>query len=517
MTDVGRGLLVVLILLSAGLAGCNNAEVPEPEEPAAVEPPREARILAVWDGPAAACPLVNWPEVGVIGSLVYGTLFRLDDEMALEPHLAEEVVVEGDLVTLRLRPDLLWHDGREVTAADVEFTLHTLLDPEFTGADPGLEFDFISGARQYRTGEADRIEGIRVEDETTLHLSVAAGAGLWNLYFLSPVPRHLFDEVPAGEMEDALRREPPVGCGPFWVEEARETDAGVQLELVQFLDFPLEGGDLERATVLICSQMPPEEELDFDVIVASGLLNPPVPAGFTVRRVAGGGFEYLGLNLRNPVLGQAGVRQAIALAVDRERVAEDLFGEHARKVDSPLPWAAEEEVARRERDPEAAQTILAEAGFARGDDGWLRTPEEELVRLYLGYPAGDTRRKMAAEGIAADLAEIGIRADPVGIDRDLLLYNLYVRNRFDMYLLAMPWRMSSCPTTWGDGNIWGWAGLESETEEWVLRVTEDLPIIPLAQPETIVMISADLNPALSWNVPILGDLFLWTWGSEAGN
>lgn len=504
----------MLIVLSLALGGCE----PEAEEPEVPEPPRGLRVLAVWDGPAVMSPLMNWPETGVIGSLLYGTLFYLDADLEPQPYLAEQITAAGDRVILRLRPDLVWHDGRKVTAEDIEFTLHALLDPGFTGSDPASEFDFIAGARQFRTGEADRISGVQVHDEVTVRFTVEPGAGLWNLYFLSPVPRHVLGDISPEELEGALRRESPVGCGPYRFDSAREVDLGTEVDLVPFPDFPLEGGDVEQVTLLLSSQMPPGEDLDFDVIFVSGLLAPPIPDGFSVQILPSEGFEYLGLNLRDPVLGQAEVRRAIAGVVDRERVAEDLFGEHARIVDSPVPWTAGEDVVRHAHNPEEAGALLAVAGFVRGDDGWLRTPEEEVVRLYLAYPTGDVRRQRAAEGIAADLAEIGIRVDPIPVRTDLLLHNLHVRNRFDMYLLAMPWRMSSSQATWGPGNIWGYEGFSGQWEDdWVRRVTGDLPVVFLAHPDHLLLVSDDLEMVPPWNAPPLGNLFLWTWAAEAGN
>ncbi len=517
MTRAGRRLLLVLIVLSLAVGGC-GPETVEPEPEPEPEPSRELRVLAVWDGAAVLNPLVNWPEAGVTAGLMYGTLFHLDGDRNLQPYLAEEMTSVGSRVTLKLRPDLMWHDGREVTADDIEFTLHTLLDPEFTGADPGSEFDFIAGARQFRTGAAERIAGIDVQDEWTIRFTVEPGAGLWNLYFLSPVPRHVLGDIPPGELEDAMRRESPIGSGPYRFEDAREVDLGTEIELAWFPEFPLEGGEIERATVLLSPQVPAGEDPDFDVILVSGLLSPPVPEGFSSQKLLAEGFEYLGMNLRDPVLGQAQVRRAIAGAVDRRRVAEDLFGEHAQLVDAPVPWASEEELARHVFNPEAAEIRLTGAGFTRDDDGWMRTPEGEAVRLYLAYPTGDVRRERAAEGIAADLAEIGIRVDPVQIQGDLLLHNLHVRNRFDMYLLAMPWEMSSPRSTWGAGNIWGYEALQSDRrDDWVFAVTEDLPVLFLADPGSILMISSDLAPVASWSIPPLGDLFLWTWTTEAGN
>ena len=67
---------------------------------------------------------------GDLVRLLYAGLFRIDDHGAVVPDLAErfDISADGKTVTVVLRPGVRWHDGAEITANDVLFTIHLLQD-----------------------------------------------------------------------------------------------------------------------------------------------------------------------------------------------------------------------------------------------------------------------------------------------------------------------------------------------------------------------------------------------------
>ena len=103
----------------------------------------------------------------------------------------------------------------------------------------------------------------------------------------------------------------------------------------------------------------------------------------------GANFSYLGFNLEDPVLSYREIRQALALATDREALIRYLLRAQAKLAGGALPpdhWAAEPNVAQYPYDPARAEQVLDAAGFPRKQDGirahlTLKCSTEEQARL----------------------------------------------------------------------------------------------------------------------------------------
>jgi peptide/nickel transport system substrate-binding protein len=118
-------------------------------------------------------------------------------------------------------------------------------------------------------------------------------------------------------------------------------------------------------------------------------------------------YAYLAFNLRDPILRDVRVRQAIAYAIDRESIIHYLLRDLARPADSVLPqqhWAYDGDVARYPHDPQRARSLLDQAGYAAGNDGYrfhlnMKTSTEESTRLLTAV----LQQQLREVGIALDI------------------------------------------------------------------------------------------------------------------
>ncbi|HXA84755.1 MAG TPA: ABC transporter substrate-binding protein, partial [Candidatus Dormibacteraeota bacterium] len=118
-------------------------------------------------------------------------------------------------------------------------------------------------------------------------------------------------------------------------------------------------------------------------------------------------MAYLAFNLRDPILKDVRVRQALAYAIDRAAVLHYLFGDEGRLADSVLPpqhWAYNGDVAHYPYDPAKANAVLDAAGYTRGADGvrfhlTMKTSTEETTRLL----AAVMQQQLRQVGIALDI------------------------------------------------------------------------------------------------------------------
>ncbi len=126
-----------------------------------------------------------------------------------------------------------------------------------------------------------------------------------------------------------------------------------------------------------------------------------------VEDTGGTEIQYLAFNLRDPLLKDARVRQAIACAINRPIIINTLLGGHAQLASSLLPanhWAWSGAVPQYDYDPARADHLLDQAGYPRGSNGvrmhiTMKTSTSEDVRLL----AAVLQQQLAAVGIALDL------------------------------------------------------------------------------------------------------------------
>jgi peptide/nickel transport system substrate-binding protein len=401
------------------------AEEPATEEPAAEEPTEE---------PAAQVPagegcghdiLIGINGDGQSVNPLYGsdssTVFRTDqiseplvflDWETLEPipWLAEswEISDDGRTYTFTLREGPQWPDGTPLTAQDFEFTLETIISPDYTGPWQGLYADIV-GADAKIAGDADEVEGIEVIDDRTFELNLNEPNAAFLVIAarnLKPIPRHLLE----GEtltLEHPFMLD-PIGVGPYRVAERLPGDH-TTLELKD----NYWGGVEPVCARTITERIIPDMEALASAIESGSVdqMNPLEPRyilrfndnpDINVNQVPASIQDGLWFNLENEYLASKEVRQAIAMTVNPQEFADTVLGGVQAPAFSPLApasWAYDASIQQPEQNLERARELLEEAGYGDGFTVTIRTN------------AGNTTRERMATYLQAQLAEIGITAE----------------------------------------------------------------------------------------------------------
>lgn len=371
--------------------------------------------LAVFASPNNLDPRVGTDDVSQkIHLLVYDYLLTFDDRLRVVPGLAERwEQPDPQTYLVTLRRGVQFHDGHELTSADVVYTFTSLLDPDFVSARKGA----------YRL--LDRVEAV---DRYTVRFVLKQPFGSFPVNLVLPI-------VPAGAGPDL--RTHPVGTGPYKfvryavddrVELARfdgyfrgpAKNAGVTLKIVP--DDIMRGLELRKGTVdLVVNDLSPDivEQLETD-------------EGLHVETSPGTDYAYLGLNLRDPVLSDVRVRQAVAYAIDRHAIVQYLrrgLAQPASGILSPASWAYEPDLFQFDHDPARARALLDEAGYPDPDgDG----PAPRL-HLTLKVSTNEFFRLQAAV-IQSDLRAVGIDLD-VRSHEFATLYADVLAGNFQMFSL----------------------------------------------------------------------------------
>jgi peptide/nickel transport system substrate-binding protein len=377
--------------------------------------PPDVITVAVFASPTNFDPRVATDEVSQkVAQLVYDNLFNLDDRLRVGPGLAlrwEQPDPTTYLVFLR--QGVRFHDGHELTAADVVHTFASLIDPAFISA---------------RKGAYVLLQRVEAVDPYTVKFTLKEPFGSFPIQLVLPV-------VPAGAGGEL--RQHPVGTGPYRFVRYAVDD---RIELAAFADY--HGGAPRNAGLLL--KIVPDEIMrglelrkgSVDLVVND--LTPDTverlrdDGKVQITQSIGTDYSYVGVNMRDPVLSDRRVRHAIGYAIDRTAIVEHLrqgLAQAAVGVVPPVSWAFAPDVFQFTHDPARARALLDEAGF-RDPDGDGPAPR---LRLTLKVSTNEFYRLQAAV-IQQNLKDAGIELD-VRSYEFATLYADVLRGNFQLFTL----------------------------------------------------------------------------------
>jgi peptide/nickel transport system substrate-binding protein len=336
------------------------------------------------------------PRVGLdaqserIDDLIFDDLLTRDAHLNIAPGLAERWDVPDPLTYIfHLRPGVKFHDGRSLTARDVKWTFDSLLQGKIRSVKSAV-YRFV-----------DHIDA-RDDHTVVFHLKEPFATLLWNL------SDGAIGIVPYGSGDEISRQ--PIGTGPFHfvgaeqdkeVVIARNNDYwGVkpQLQRVRFVVVP-------DTTTRALELRKGSADIAINALTSDMVLTLERDPNLAVLHAPGTVLAYLAFNLRDPILKDVRVRQALAYAIDRRPMLEYLLRGLARPANSVLPpesWAYNGDVPAHDHNPERARQLLEQAGY----------PVVNGVRFHLTMKASteESTRLMAAV-LQQQLREVEIALD----------------------------------------------------------------------------------------------------------
>jgi peptide/nickel transport system substrate-binding protein len=374
------------------LAGCSSA-VGETNGGSGGDGPTEGGVLrigATSDIVPATIFTNSSDATNTLVGAVYDSLVDYPlDSLDPQPRLATdwELAEDGESLTLQLRDDVTFHSGREFTSEDVEFSIKTWADPAWT-------------VQLQRTAAA--VTGFDTSDPHAITLEFAHPlSNVFDLLDMLPIiDSESFDQLKEGQAY--------VGTGPFvfesWtpnskIELSRNEDYWGDAPLLEGVDISIVSDPQAQVSQLRSGQL--------DLVTGASnrdLESLGADSKFQVQQFAGSENElYVGADLTNPDLQDLELRRAIAYALDRERIVDEVF----RGVGSPvnLPWADYSPA----YDAEANQTYSLDEAKAKD----LVSKLGDLPTLDLNYPAGNANYEAVAQIVQANLEAVGIRTELV--------------------------------------------------------------------------------------------------------
>jgi ABC-type transport system substrate-binding protein len=379
--------------------------------------------------------IYSMPE-GILAMMLHRPLLDYDENERLVPMLAEDlpsISPDGLTYKFRLKPGVLFSNGREVVAEDVAYSLERHLDPR--SAEGCLSYYLnIQGAAAFRRArsnelwlltrsarggnqrwlEPTNVAGLRASNRYTLEIQLNQP----DLVFSDIMARPLSVVLPREEVERVDKRfgQHPIGCGPFVLKEWKR---GVELRLERNPHYFLPGRPYLDAVELLIGVDESTQIMMFERGELDWVSSIPDPDYLRLKRhpryhhcielVEGNDAVYISLNCELPPFTDQRVRWALNYAVNKEHLLKVLLhrGVIARGVLPNSIKGFNPNLPGYPFDPEKAKALPAEAGYTNSRPiRFLVASDSSLSRKIAAVIEQDMRKV----GVKLDLKEVSFLA-----------------------------------------------------------------------------------------------------------
>jgi peptide/nickel transport system substrate-binding protein len=344
--------------------------------------------------------------------------------------------------TYKIRPDLKWSDGKPLTARDAAYTFNRVINGDIEQTNYG--------------GYTSNITRAEAEDDTTLVLYVKRPSPIMYQLAVYILPEHIWKDIDAKKVKSYKNEpengEPVVGGGPYVLVERRKG------EFLRFAANPNFYAGKPAADEVVfrvykntdaIAEALRKGEVDYANDLSANVFNSLANTdGITTVPSVYSGFNQIAFNMGAALtdgtpIGDGSklvldpqVRLAIAQAIDRQVLADKVYGGFARPgttIIPPLYANLHLEPANPVSfDLEAANATLEAAGYTMGDDGVRVSPDGERMSLRLLGRQESSESQKVVEYVKDWLSQIGIEAKVRIVSEDSL-YEKVGNGDFDMF------------------------------------------------------------------------------------
>lgn len=343
-----------------------------------------------------------------ISRLVYSSLFRLDDSLAIQPDLAEKYEISEDKTeyTIFLRKNVSWHDGQPFTANDVVFTIRSIQTPEYGSP-------LISAFQG--------VEVNKIDDSTVRFKLKQPYAPFLASLTVGITPQHVWENIAPKNASLAEQMLKPIGTGPFKFSELitkRRTGEITNLHLVRNTGYYGQRPYLNEVVFNFYSshqdavQALTSGKVDGVSFLPLQLLeNVTKKNSLDIHRILLPQYFALFFNQeKSATLKDANIRNALALATNRQAIINEALSNEGEALQVPLPLNSQEGQPSINFDPEAARKVLDDAGWKDIDGDGVR--EKDNQRLHLKITTTDWPEYVhTAEVVQKQWRDIGIESE----------------------------------------------------------------------------------------------------------
>ena len=346
-------------------------------------------------------------------------------------------VAERSITVTMVPDDIRWHDGVPLTLDDLVFSFEVIADPDYDGIRWTAENQNIVGIVDFHNGLVDHIPGLVLSDdnrELKMYFYEFPPSMLHFGFWTSPLPRHIFGDVPVAEIADHYHsRIAPIGWGPFIVQNVVP---GESVHLVANENFWLGRPYLDEIIMQVVSdELVPSmlQQGEFDISIFPNQFFPDhsSPTNFHYLGDITNVFSIWSFNLGHMAedgtsvvtdlanagpVGDVRMRRALGFGVNELELTDGYFHGLRFPATTIIPPGhsvfMDSNLTGFNFDPERANAYLDDAGFLDIDgDGFREDQNGEQMTLQLLVRAGEEWNILSQFYMQQWADNIGVRVE----------------------------------------------------------------------------------------------------------
>jgi peptide/nickel transport system substrate-binding protein len=345
-----------------------------------------------------------------VSRLLFSGLLTYNEQNQLVGDLAAswEVDPKATVYTVRLKPNIVWHDGKPLTADDVVFTFKAIQNPD---AKSPLQLSWAN------------IKIEKVSNTVVRFTLPNAYSPFLHSLTTGIVPEHLLKDIPVAQLRSAaFNNKQPIGSGPFkWQSITVSGDQTAQsqrqrIQLVRFDDFHGVAAKIDGITFTTFQNIDDLKQSfkERKIMSAIGMSHnqAKMEDGSTLMSYPETASTMLFLKNSNPILADANVRRAIVSGTNVPELVSEL-GYPVIPVNEPLLKSQigyNPALAQRSYNKVEAMKLLDQAGWVLPAGKTIREKAGKQLSLKLVSESNPEYSKLTA-AIQKQWGDIGVNAD----------------------------------------------------------------------------------------------------------
>lgn len=348
-----------------------------------------------------------------VSRLLFNSILTYDDKGALVNDLAETVTRSDDGLkyTVTLRKGTLWHDGRELSSADIIYTYKAIQNPD-TKSPYNISW-----------------QGVKIEapDEYTVTFTLPSALNSFPLSLTNGiVPEHILSKLTYSELRSSEFNVRPIGTGPFQfskvvrIDDFESVTKRQRIEMVRNDAYFKGRPSLDAFVIYALSSEDDLREYLASKQIDSAIFNSSpdftgVTDTYTVTPVPLLAGAYLFFNTSKAPFDNVEFRRAIALAIDTSDIVSTL-GFPVQKIDSPLlpvHTGYDRAIVQTGYDTTASSALLDKLGWVRPDSNSIRVKEGVSLEMTITTLEGSDFSRVAVEIQDRLKSELGVKVNIV--------------------------------------------------------------------------------------------------------
>lgn len=475
--------IISLALCLVILAGCTSDTVNEETTEITTQsqqtsqkqtPTKGGTLTLTMLNPTTLNPLENEDiTVDNVLKLIYEPLFNIDNNMQIQPNIAESYSIDGKTLTIKVKDNLYWQDGKAIGADDVVYSLDTIKD---AGGSAVYKANMVNISSYEQTG-----------DKTlNVYYKSPVGAAIYNMTF-PIIPKHYFRGNKDADMN-------PMGSG-YYAFDSYKLANKLTLKAAKGIN-----GEpyISQINVLVVSDEDTAEKTvennlsDAYVISAENLGEIKGDITSSAILCTSNKFEFAGFNTRNRLFATGDLRQAMVQLMNIDDIAKGIYINNITKSITPInPDSSYTDlmgVDRYDPDKSTANTLILASGLTKSDFSFKILVNSE-----------NSLRVKSAEILTRSFNDFGFNTSVDAVSFEEYTQRLQSGD-FDMYLGAVELtpNMNVRALVGSNGSINFTGYSNSQMDKYIDDVDNSMDL------ESYKKSMNELNKYLSYELPVVG-------------